>query len=910
MSDQTPQYDYLQHFKSAYNYLIYLRTYSRWIPELGRREIWPETVARYINFMRGKMGDKFTTQEYEEIHDAMLKMDVLGSQRLLQFAGPAVEKNNACVYNCSFISLEKFKDFADLMFILLNGVGVGFSCESKFVSKLPFVKQQTGEVLKFTVQDDREGWADSILFGMESWYEGKDVVFDYSLLRPKGARLRTMGGRSSGPQPLIELHDFTRKIILSKQGQKLSTIDVHDIVCKIGNVVVVGGTRRSSLISLSDLNDEEMRNAKTGAFWETEPQRCMANNSAVYTEKPCFDVFNKEWQSLVNSGSGERGIFNKSNLHEQLPERRVKLIQDQLGEIGTNPCVVGDSWIHTTLGPKKVIDLLEPFDVPYQKSKYHSKGFYSTGIKEVYRLTTYNGYWMELTKNHPVVCLRYNSRLKIELSNLQVNDVICLSNHRDQRWKSSGDQTFEDGYTHGNAVHFQAITDLLDSNFDELLKQSELMSYNMYLGFIKAMLELSGNTSGKSIVMDLYSFKLASVVHRMLYRIGVISVLINDSIYIYDDNIDRIYDLVYSENRTPSDMYFKIKALYNGFSFNQEQFTDRVKSIELIGFKEVYDTTVEGIHEFCCNGICSSNCGEIYLVSKQFCNLSTVICRPEDDEESLKKKIRIAAMLGTYQSTLTDFKYISPEFKENVERERLLGVSMTGQHDCLFLQQNTNIFSELKQIAIDTNKEYAERFGINESTAITCVKPEGTTSEMVGSSSGIHARYAPYYVRRVRISATDPLAKMLLDQKVDCSPEVGETWENVRTYVFSFPQKSPDGSKCIDDMSVTDQLEYWKIVKTQFTEHNPSTTVKVRPEEWDIARNWILDNWHCIGGLAFLPTDSVYKLAPFEKISEEEYREMMKGRNKIDFSLLSSYEKEDETDVKQEYACVGDNCTL
>lgn len=903
-------YDYLQHFKTSYNYLIYLRTYSRWIPELNRREVWPETVDRYMSFMKKKMGDKFTSDEYQEMENAILNMEVLGSQRLLQFSGPAAEKNNVCIYNCCFVGIENLKDFSDILFILACGTGVGFSCESRYISKLPTVKEQTGESVNFVIQDTRESWADSLFFGMSSWYEGRDVVFDYSLIRPKGARLITTGGRASGKEPLVNLHKTVRKIILENQGKQLTSINVHDIICMIGTIIVSGGIRRSAIISLSDLNDEDMRTAKMGEFWNTEPQRCMSNNSAVYTEKPEFDVFKREWDSLVASGSGERGIFNKSNLHEQLPERRIKQIYNELGNIGTNPCVTGDSWVQTTLGPRKVVDLMEPFEIPYQKSKYRSKGFYSTGIKEVYRLTTYNGYSMDLTKDHPVVCLRYNSRLKIELSNLQLDDVICLSNHREHSWVSEKEGTFEDGYKYGSEVHFQAITDLLDSNFDQSIQSAELMSYKMYLGFIKAITELSGITSGKSVVIELYSLKLGAVVHRMLYRVGVISVLINDTIYIYDDNIDQLYNLIYSDNRTPSSMYFKMKALYNSFSFNQESFTDRVKSIELIGSKQVYDTTIEGIHEFCCNGICSSNCGEIYLLSKQFCNLSTVVCRPDDNEESLKRKIRIATMLGTYQSSLTDFKYISPEFKENVEKERLLGVSMTGQHDCLFLQQNINILTELKELAIETNRIYAERFGINQSTAITCVKPEGTTSEMVGSSSGIHARYSPYYIRRVRIAATDPLAKMLLDQNVDCSPENGETWENVRTYVFAFPQKSPEGSRCIDDMRAIDQLEYWKTVKTQFTEHNPSTTVKVRPEEWDIARNWLLDNWKYVGGLAFLPTDSVYKLAPFEKITEEQYLELTKNTKKIDFSLLSSYEKEDTTDIKRQYACVGDNCTI
>ena len=642
MSDNTSTpYNHLQHFQSDYCYLIYTRTYARWLENESRREVWPETVNRYMDYMKKNMKNLFTESEYGEMEDAILNLKVMPSMRLLQFAGKACERDNICAYNCSFVGIESLKDFADVAYILMCGTGVGFSCENKYISNLPFIKEHSNEILNFTVPDSRKGWANSLLFGLETWYDGKDVIFDYSLVRPKGARLYTTGGRASGYEPLKELHDFVRDIILNKASSQLSSIQVHDIVCMTARIIVAGGVRRSAIISLSDLEDENIRNAKMGEFWNTHPHRCMANNSAVYTEKPSFDIFKREWDALIASGSGERGIFNKSNLSEQLPPRRIEMIGNELENMGTNPC------------------------------------------------------------------------------------------------------------------------------------------------------------------------------------------------------------------------------------------------------------------------------GEIYLLSKEFCNLSTVVCRPGDTKESLKNKIRIATMLGTYQSTLTHFKFISPKFKENVEKERLLGVSMTGQHDSSFLQENPSILSELKEISIKVNREYADRFGINRSTAITCVKPEGTTSEMVGSSSGIHARYSPYYVRRVRIAATDPLSKMLIDQNIDYSPEVGETIENIKTYVFSFPQKSPENSRCINDMTVIDQLEYWKLIKTQFTEHNPSTTINVKHEEWSITRDWILDNWKNVGGLAFLPTlDSVYMLAPFEKITKEEYFRLTRNRPLIDFSNLSKYEKEDSTDIKKMYACVGDSCTI
>lgn len=914
------EYDYLQHFNSEYCYIVYLRTYSRWLPSLGRREMWPETVERYMNFMKNKMGNLLTEQEYSEIEESILKIEVMPSMRLLQFAGPAAERDNICAYNCCFIGPETLKDFADIAYILMNGTGIGFSCEKKYISQLPVIQPQTGEVLNMTIPDDRAGWAESLLFGMTCWYEGKDVIFDYSKIRPKGARLNTTSGRASGPEPLKELHEFTKNIILSKQGQQLSSIDVHDIVCKIGTVIVAGGTRRSAIISLSDLNDEDMRTAKMGEFWNTHPHRCMSNNSAVYYSKPDFDCFKREWDSLVASGSGERGIFNKTNLSEQFPQRRVERIADSISEIGTNPCITEDTWIFTSEGPRMVKDLFQNFLVPFGDDFYPSNGFYCTGNKKVYRLTTFNGYTLDLTENHPLISIRNGSKIKIGLEDLEVNDLLCLSNHRihsrKMKWyqpkeNTTSKESIEKGFSIGKDIHFQLLSDLLDSDIDSKLYEIEISDYYTYVGFIRSILEFSGILDKNSLIIQVHSLRLCHIVQRMLYRLGVISISEDTSITIVDDNIEYLYNLVYPDNRDLTEFYLSFSTFCNTRIFEKEKFEDRLRSIQLLGKKNVYDTTVSDIHEFCANGIRVSNCGEIYLLSRQFCNLSTVVCRPSDDEESLKRKIRIATIIGTYQACLTDFGYISPKFKENVEKERLLGVSMTGQHDSPFLQQNHWIFQQLKELSIEVNKEYAQRFGICQSSAITCVKPEGTTSEMVGTSSGIHARYSPYYVRRIRIAATDPLAHLLIDQQIPYSREVGEDESTPpRTYVFSFPQKSPECSRCIDDMSAIDQLEYWKVVKQYFTEHNPSTTVKVKPEEWDLTRDWLLQNWEIVGGLAFLPTDSVYKLAPFEKISKEQYEEMIQQKKYIKFGLLSKYEKDDTTDVKTMYACVGDNCSL
>ena len=631
-----------KYFRNPLAEFIYYRTYSRWIEEEGRRETWIETVDRYINFMRENIGDKLTPDEYQEIKEAILKHEVMPSMRLMWGAGKAARKTNVCAYNCSFIAPSRLTDFAEIMYLLMCGTGVGFSVESQTAQELPIIKKQTGKTLAtYIIEDSKEGWGTAFTAGLKAWYSGEDIKFDYSLLRPAGAYLSTMGGRSSGPEPLRALLDFSRAKILARQGKRLRNIDVHDIICKIGEVVVMGGVRRSALISLSDLDDEEMRNAKVGQFYLTNPERSLANNSAVYNEKPTATQFLEEWLSLAKSGTGERGIFNRGGLKQQLPERRWKVFEKDAQTSGTNPC------------------------------------------------------------------------------------------------------------------------------------------------------------------------------------------------------------------------------------------------------------------------------GEIVLKSKQFCNLTEVVARPEDTQEILVRKTRLATILGTYQSTLTDFKFISEEWKKNCEEERLLGVSITGQWDCPAVQ-DAEVLQAMKHEALLVNKEYAKRFDINESTCITCVKPSGTVSQLVDASSGMHPRHSPYYIRRVRISATDPLFQMLKEQKFPYYPEVGQLESSATTYVLEFPVKAPDGTKVFrNDLTAIQQLEYWKLVKENFTEHNPSVTVSVGNDEWISTSNWLYENWDKLGGLSFLPrTDHVYQLAPYEEISEERYNELVAKMPPTDFSQIVIYEKEDQTVGSKELACVGGVCEI
>ena len=629
-----------KYFRNPLAEFVYYRTYAKWIEGEGRRETWIETIDRYIDFMRENLGTKLKESEYKEVRQAMLEQKVMPSMRLMQFAGKAARRTNVCAYNCSFIAPEKPRDLAEIMYISMCGTGVGISVESESVQKFPQIKKQSGKKRPtFVVPDSKEGWCEALEEGLTAWFNGEDIDFDYSQVRPEGTRLKVMGGKASGPGPLKQLLEFSRDKILAKQGRRLSNLDVHDIACMIGQIVVVGGVRRSAMISLSDLDDIEMRDAKKGQFWTNHPQRTMANNSAIYEEKPSTIEFINEWSALIASGSGERGIFNRGALNDQLPERRIKK-KGKGVRWGTNPC------------------------------------------------------------------------------------------------------------------------------------------------------------------------------------------------------------------------------------------------------------------------------GEIVIPSKAFCNLSEVVCRQEDTEKILMKKVKLATILGTYQASLIKFGYLSKDWEKNCKEEALLGVSLTGQWDSPVVR-DPKVLQKLRKEAVRVNKIYAKRFGINESTCITTAKPSGTVSQVVDSASGMHPRHAKYYVRRIRIGRTDSLFKMLKDQNVPYHPEVGFTEETAATFVVEFPVRAPKGAVVKNDLDATEQLEHWKRVKTNYTEHNPSVTVSVGDDEWLKVGNWVYENWSIVGGLSFLPrTDHVYQLAPFEEITKKEYEKMNEKVKDIDFSKILAYEQRDETNMKRELACSGGVCEI
>jgi len=624
---------------TIYSQFIYKSRYSRWVPEENRREEWNETVARYFDFFEGHLKDNYNYSLKKELRSqletAVLNLEVMPSMRALMTAGPALERCHVAGYNCSYVPIDNTRAFDEILYILMCGTGVGFSVEQNSVDKLPIVSERMEETSSsIVVEDSKAGWAKALKELIAMLYAGQIPTWDLTKLRPAGARLKTFGGRSSGPAPLNQLFEFVVDKFVTATGRRLSALECHDIVCKIGDVVVVGGVRRSALISLSNLNDREMQGAKSGRWWEFQGQRALANNSACYTRKPDITTFMDEWISLVKSQSGERGIFNRDASKRQAAKNGRR---DPNHAWGTNPC------------------------------------------------------------------------------------------------------------------------------------------------------------------------------------------------------------------------------------------------------------------------------SEIILRPYQFCNLTEVVVRAEDTFETLAEKVKVAVVLGTLQSTLTDFKYLRKIWKDNTEEERLLGVSLTGIFDGKEFTDKE--LESLRDVAIEQNRICADALGIPHSTAITCVKPSGTVSQLVDSSSGIHPRHSAYYIRTVRGDKKDPLTNFMIACGV---PHEDCVMKPADTVVFSFPQAAPIAAKVRDDVSSIGHLEYWLKYQRHWCEHKPSVTINVKPNEWLDVGAWVYRYFDEMSGVSFLPHDEhTYKQAPYQECTKEEYEELLaKMPKEIDWSKLSDFEKEDTTNNSQDLACAAGVCEI
>lgn len=1404
-----------KYFRNSLAEFIYYRSYSRWIEEGGRRETWIETVERFMDFMRTMLKKRLLEREYKEIHEAIISQEVMPSMRLMWSAGKAVKTTNVSAYNCSFIAPSRIKDFSEIMYLLMCGTGVGFSVESQTAQRLPIIKRQRGVMLRqHTIGDSKEGWGEALTLGLKTWYAGKDITFNYRELRPAGARLNTMGGRSSGPEPLRALLDFAREKIFARQGKRLRNIDVHDIICKIGEVVVMGGVRRclpqntlihtegglkpiknilpgekvlttkgkyrkviasehtgrrkllnihtqlgifqstpehrwavlddlngsvrwvsasdlttndallhvphvipggkttlpsytytkpkystttrditipdldedtawligyfhgdgyvyrkdstygevmftcspdmektsdkikrnlerfnvnasitrtkhdnairvrvksnqlanyfyqfkrpkesliipdfvlqgipqiraayiagvfdsdgsiksrnrkkvrpiiassiypdwlrqlravmasmgisatirqnrpkrgvwkalyrittvsiesiphladymvgisekwendavnlerkkeqnsfvvprnllaqssyrtlfdsayyvpssnislsfskfertlrqsthssvavesnsmttdridrrgsfislsqdyclssfgfksasyhyyrpvkikdvstansdetydiqveedecfvaegmlvhnSALISLSDLDDEEMRTAKVGQFYLMEPQRSLANNSAVYNEKPSAQEFLEEWLALARSGSGERGIFNRGGLRSQLPERRWKVFEKHAETAGTNPCgeivlrskqfcVGGDTHLITRDGIETIQDVVGKEIEVWNGKRWSRVVPVRTGrSQKLVRVTFGDGSYLDCTLDHK---FSVRNRFQNKWYEVQAKDLTSFNRYTLQVEPTkiiyNDGQDYPDAYDLGVVVGDGHVYD--DHVFVDLYGEKDFIlpikgirhkeylpsGYNLSKVRVRteldAVLAKSLKTSANSLQL-LFCWDRSSILN---FVAGLIDADGSETktggarLYISDFGRARMVQLLLTKCgiRSSVNLMQKSGATTNLGIRKRDMYYIQITDCKEIPCKRVdtsnghparfkgkYQTIksvveLEGLHDSFCFEESEEHKAVFNNVLTYQCNLTEIVARPEDTEESLLRKTRLATILGTYQATLTDFPYISKEWKKNCEEERLLGVSITGQWDSPETR-NAKTLRKMRDLAIDVNREYAKRFGINPSTCITCVKPSGTVSQLVDASSGMHARHAKYYIRRVRISATDPLFQMLKEQKFPYYPEVGQTEDSASTFVLEFPVKAPEGSVMRNDLSAIDQLNHWKLVKENYTEHNPSVTVSVGEDEWVATADWLYENWNILGGLSFLPrTEHVYRLAPYEEITQEQYEEFISKVPEIDFSQILIYEKEDHTQGAKELACVGGVCEI
>ena len=630
---------------SLYQQYIHLSRYSRYRYEDSRRETWEETVNRYFSFFAEHLKEhcnyNLSKDLKEKLQDSVLSLETMPSMRCLMTAGEALHRENVAGYNCSFVAIDNPRAFDEILYILMNGTGVGFSVERQMINEMPRVADDFYPTeTTIVVSDSKLGWAKALKELIHLLYGGQIPVWDLTRVRAAGSPLKTFGGRASGPEPLEDLFNFCVGIFKGAAGRRLTSLECHDITCKIAEIVVVGGVRRSALISLSNLSDDRMRLAKSGQWWETQTQRALANNSACYTERPDIGIFMEEWKSLYESKSGERGIFNRRAAKEQAGKNERR---DPNHNFGTNPC------------------------------------------------------------------------------------------------------------------------------------------------------------------------------------------------------------------------------------------------------------------------------SEIILRSEEFCNLSEVVIRPNDTFETLKDKVINATILGTFQSTLTNFRYLNKRWLQNCDEERLLGVSLTGIMDNPLTNGKKKgleeLLTELKKIAVATNKDWAKRLGINQSVAITCVKPSGTVSQLVDSASGIHARHNQYYIRTVRADKKDPLAKMMIEAGFPVEDDVTKP---EHTVVFSFPMKGPQYGVYRKDMTAIEQLELWKVYQDNWCEHKPSVTISVKEHEWLEVGAWVYEHFDQMSGVSFLPfSDHTYRQAPYQDCTKEQYEEAMQSMPKnVSWDTLSEYEQQDMTTSSQELACVAGGCEI
>jgi ribonucleotide reductase class II len=988
-----------------YSAYIHLSRYSRWLEDEQRRERWPETVSRYCDFWKGRFGKEFP---YKKIYDAVLNFDVMPSMRCMMTAGRALERDEMAGFNCSAIPVENIRAFDEILYILMCGTGVGFSVEKKFVNKLPIVgyRVEAGEPVfvdqlehtdyTINVADSKIGWASSFNELLKFLYSGYIPKWDLSKIRPSGAPLKTMGGRASGPDPLDALFVFACNLFSKACGRKLTCLEAHDLVCKVADIVVVGGVRRSALISLSDLSDVDMRGAKSG-LWYDEPDkgiirnghRALANNSAVFEERPSMAQFFDEWNGLFKSGSGERGIFNREALRQKVTEGGVR---DPNHTFLTNPCFRWDTYVHTREGAFQIKDLVGKTTEIWDGTQYvEINNFRVTGKDQpMLRFELHDGSEIVTTAYHT---FELDDGTTKQAKDLELNDRLAISNAPvsingvDEPGAYLKGFMLGDGTTNGTnpllwlyepkygcterlllsaeevpttkikASYMKSELRFTDTKYArksmqgltprredlmpwvttykyELPKEIFAWSKQSRCDFLAGLFDSDGCTldtaNGFGYQISAVSRPLLAGVQLLLKTLGVQSTLrptkeagkVNfgeerGGVYatqaLYRLSVSQIGAIDLSKQ-----VRFTRLASFASrkMSYQLRPRWNRIAAISNAGIDdEVYCCTVPTNHRVSLtHGVKTGQCGEIALRPYGLCNLSEIVVRANNTVEGLKRKIEIAAIIGTFQSTLTNFRYVRDIWRKNAEEERLLGVSMTGIMDNKSLgigarsDDLRSALEELRGHAWATNKIWAKRIGINESVAITTVKPSGTVSQLVDSASGIHPRHARFYVRRAKTDAKDPLGVFM---KSVGFPHEDSAYKPGVDVVFNFPMAAPKQATLKSEVSAIDQLEHYKIFRSAWCDHNPSITVSIRDHEWLEVGAWVYKNFNSVGGVSFLPyADHIYKQAPFEEIDEETYETLRKEMPKdVDWDILTEPSGEMVTGTR-DLACSAGYCDI
>jgi ribonucleotide reductase alpha subunit len=949
-----------------YRNFIHVSRYSRWIEEKGRRETWVETVDRYIDFMKEHLVKNHNYKEndikFSQVREAILNHKVMPSMRSLMTAGSALERDHIAAYNCSFIAVDSLRSFDEAMYILMNGTGVGFSVEQKYVDNLPAIAEELFPTnTTIVVEDSKLGWAKAYKELIGLLVTGQIPNWDMSKVRPAGARLKTFGGRASGPEPLNDLFKFTVEQFKIAKGRRLKPIEAHDIMCKVGEVVVVGGVRRSALISLSNLDDFEMAKAKSGQWWETEGQRALANNSAVYNSKPNTAQFLREWRNLYESKSGERGIYNMDSVRKHTDKFGRR---DSSRVVGTNPCgeillranefcVTGSTPIITKSGIIDIKDLEDKTVDVWNGEEWSEVTVVKTRENaSLVRVTISDGSTLDCTPDHK---FSVKDRFSDKWSQVEARNLMSSSRYSVQIEPTTivqdddgvnVDESYTlgfavgDGCSYGGVVFVdlygdkdqscpvtgtrykkylpkkynlsrQRVRTNIDPEFfgsiRDNFREVSTWNKNSALNFIAGLADADGSETGTGGIRIYISAEdRAKDLQLILTRFGIRSSVNLLAKAGKRTNLGtRKRDLWYLQITDPRDIPCFRLNVSKGHSARFKGKYQNVRSVDIL------DTTED---VYCFNEPKRHMAVFGNILTYQ-CNLTEVVIDEKDTEETLKDKIRLATILGTWQSSLTNFKYIRKSWKDNCEEERLLGVSLTG----IFGNPITgtvhkglgDMLDRLRESAVEENKKEAEILGINASVAITTVKPSGTVSQLTGVSSGIHPWYSEYYIRTVRADNKDPLTAFLKDFNVPNEPDV---MKPEMTTVFSFPIKSPKNAVVTKNVSAIEHLEIWKVYRTHWTEHNPSVTISVKEDEWLDVGAWVFRNFNSIGGVSFLPaSEHSYKQAPYQEITKDRYEELLSKMPKnIPWQSLPLYELEDNTIGSQELACAAgaDSCDV